>query len=160
MSGRLFNRLRDKQSLAYSVYAFNEEGMDPGFFGVYIGTAPEKEKAARDGLVRELQLVRDQPISADELQRAQQVLIGDFEIGLQRYRNQAARYALDELYGLGFRYSDLYADKIADVTAKSAQDAARKYIVLNSAVTAVVRPCSPEVGRNREPRPKKVASSQ
>jgi zinc protease len=103
MSGRLFTNLRGEQSLAYSVYALSSEGVDPGYLGVYIGAAPEKESASLDGIMSELQRIREEPISEEELLRARRVLIGEFEIGLQRYRRQAMNYALDELYGLGFR---------------------------------------------------------
>ena len=40
--GRLFFELRDKQSLAYALSSFSVEGLEPGSFGVYIGSAPEK----------------------------------------------------------------------------------------------------------------------
>jgi zinc protease len=151
MSGRLFTKLRGEQSLAYSVYAFSEEGLDPGVFGVYIGTAPEKEDASRKGIIAELSLVRDQPIGKDELTRAQEMLIGDFEIKLQRYGAQAMQYAVDELYGLGFRDSDDYARKVQEVTVRDVQNAARKYIRPDAPVIAIVRPCEPKLTSSSGP---------
>jgi zinc protease len=141
MSGRLFINLRDKQSLAYSVYAFSQDGLDPGLFAVYIGTAPDKEQAARQGILQELRMIRDQPASPEELKRAREVLIGDFEIRLQRYNTQALHYATDELYGLGFRASEHYAEKIQAVSGADVQHAAQQYLNLEAPVTAVVRPC-------------------
>src|SRR3989337_2702503 len=41
--GRLFVELRDKESLAYALSAFSREGIEPGTFAVYMGTAPEKK---------------------------------------------------------------------------------------------------------------------
>ena len=49
--GRLFLELRDRRSLAYSVSALNVEGLAPGFFAVYIATAPDKLAEARRGML-------------------------------------------------------------------------------------------------------------
>ena len=144
MSGRLFTELRGKQSLAYAVTSFSQEGLDPGYFGVYIGTAPGKEETAREGIMKELRKVREFPVTGGELERAQNVLIGDFEIGLQRFSNQALHYALDELYGLGFRASEHYTQKVESVSVGDVQDVARKYLDIEAPVTAVVKPCGPQ----------------
>lgn len=142
MSGRLFMNLREKQSLAYSVFPMNEVMLDPGFFAVYIGTAPEKEQTAREGIMKELADVRDQPVSAEELKRAKQVLIGGYEIGIQSYGAQTSVYAFYELYGLGFRAVEQYGDRVSAVTIKDVQAVAKKYLNPDAAVTAVVRPCA------------------
>ena len=141
MSGRLFANLREKQSLCYSVQPFHEEGMDPGFLGVSIGTAPEKEKQSREGILAELNRLRTEPVTDEELRRAQEVLIGDFEIGLQRFGNQASHYALDELYGLGYKSSQHYVDDIQAVSKADIMRAAQKYIKPDAPVIAVIRPC-------------------
>ncbi|HZI09611.1 MAG TPA: pitrilysin family protein, partial [Myxococcus sp.] len=52
--GRLFVELRDKRSMAYSVSSFAIEGLDPGYFAVYMGTSPEKVDAALAGIRAEL----------------------------------------------------------------------------------------------------------
>ena len=48
--GRLFVELRDKQSLAYSVTAFEMEGVDPGTFAVYMAGDPAKLDPSLDGI--------------------------------------------------------------------------------------------------------------
>jgi zinc protease len=44
--GRLFSEIREKRALAYRVSAFSLEGMDPGYFAVYVATSPEKVEEA------------------------------------------------------------------------------------------------------------------
>jgi len=146
MSGRLFTRLRGEQSLAYSVYAFNTEGVDPGYLGVYIGTAPDKEDEARQGILEELERIRNEPAADEEVERSKRMLIGDFEIGLQRMSSQAAHYALDELYGVGYRASHGYARKIEKVNPRDVTEAARKFIDPGAYVMAVVKPCEAQAG--------------
>ncbi len=65
--GRLFLELRDKKSLAYTVTSFYTPGIEPGFFGVYIGTAPQKEAEAVSAIKEQLGLVLENGITDDEL---------------------------------------------------------------------------------------------
>jgi len=136
--GRLFMELRDKRSLAYSVTAFAMEGVDPGSFGVYIASAPDKLKEAREGLEEQLARVLDEPFSEAELDRARAYLIGSNAIGLQRYSSQASLLSLDELYGLGAAHYLDYGDSIAAVTLDDVKRVARRIIKLDAPVVAVV----------------------
>ncbi|MBW2416835.1 MAG: insulinase family protein, partial [Deltaproteobacteria bacterium] len=136
--GRLFLELRDKRSLAYSVTAFSIEGLDPGSFGVYIASAPDKLDEARDGLTRELQRVLDGPIAEYELDRARNYLMGSNAVGLQRYATQASLLSLDELYGLEATHYLDYAERIAAVTLEDVERVARRLIRLDAPVVAVV----------------------
>ena len=74
--GRLFTELRDKRSLAYTVTSFYTPGLEPGYFGVYIGTAPQKEEEAIAGIKEQLQLLLADGITEDELNRAKNYLAG------------------------------------------------------------------------------------
>ncbi|MFY0564406.1 M16 family metallopeptidase [Archangium lansingense] len=126
--GRLFVELRDKRSMAYSVSSFSIEGVDPGYFAVYMGTSPEKVDAALAGIREQLARVRDEPIPEAELSRAKQHLIGTHEIGLQRNGSRAALLALDACYGLGQENFLHYADRVAAVTAEEVRAVARQLI--------------------------------
>ncbi len=82
--GRLFLELRDKRSMAYSVSSVSLEGVDPGYFAVYMGTSPEKVGAAIEGIARELKRLLEEPFAESELSRAREHLIGTHEVSLQR----------------------------------------------------------------------------
>ncbi len=138
--GRLFLELRDKRSMAYSVSSFNVEGLDPGYFGVYIGTSPEKVDAALAGIRAELEKVRDVRVADDELERAKQHLIGTHEIGLQRNGARAALLALDRCYGLSLENFLHYDRRIAAVTSEQVQQAARRVIDFERSALSHVGP--------------------
>lgn len=116
-SGRLFIELRDKRSMAYSVSATSLEGVDPGYFAVYMATSPEKVEAALAGMRGELTKLKQEPPREDELTRAKRYLIGTQQIGLQRNGARAAVMALDTCYGLGPENYLGYAKEIDAVTA-------------------------------------------
>lgn len=138
--GRLFVELRDKRSMAYSVSGFSVEGVDPGYFAVYMGTSPEKLDAALEGIRQELRRIREEEVSAQELARARWHLIGTHEIGLQRNSARAAMLALDHCYGVGTENLLRYAEQIAQVTAEDVRRVARELIDLDRSVLAVVGP--------------------
>jgi len=91
--------------------------------------------------MRELQEIRNNPISKEELNRSQETIIGDYEIKLQRYMAQANGYALNELYGLGYGAVEDFSRRIQAVTIRDVQAAAQKYIRPEAPVVAVVKPC-------------------
>jgi zinc protease len=135
--GRLFGRLRDELSLAYSVSAFSQEGIEPGSFAVYIATSPDKRDQALEELVRQLRLARE-GLSAAELARAKRYLVGNYEIGLQGNSAQTVQMGLDELYGLGYDYGPRYVAAIEKVSGADVKRVSRKYIRLERYLLAEV----------------------
>jgi zinc protease len=136
--GRLFVELRDKRSMAYSVSSMNVEGLDPGYFAVYMGTSPEKVADAIEGVRLELGRVRDDFVGEEELRRAQHYLVGTHAIGLQRRSAQAAAVAFDHAYGLGPDAHRHYAKHIEAVTAQDIRRVAREWLDPRGEVLAVV----------------------
>jgi zinc protease len=137
--GRLFMELRDKKHLAYAVTAFSIEGVDPGAFGVYIASAPDKLDESVTGLREELQRLLDEPIPAEELERAKGYLIGTHAVSLQRYGGQASLLSLNELYGLGAAYHLGYEERIEAVGLEDVERVARRLIQLDRPLVAIIR---------------------
>ena len=139
-SGRLFLDLRDRQGLAYSVTAWSQEAVDPGFFAAYIGTDPARLEQAYEGIYGHLQRLIDEPVSDEEMARAARYLIGSYEIGLQRGGSVASRILFDELYGLGCDYMDDYADRIQAITAADLQTTAQRRLDMDQRVELKLLP--------------------
>jgi zinc protease len=138
--GRLFLELRDRRSLAYSVSALNVEGVAPGFFAVYIATAPNKFEEARGGLLEELKRLLGSPPTQEELQRAQHYLVGNFAIDQQRSAARAMHVALDARYGLGPEAYRDYPERIRAVRAADVLRVAQRLIDLDAYTLATIRP--------------------
>jgi len=140
MGGRLFTDLRDKESLAYSVTSFLRPGLDPGAFGVYMATSPEKFSEAVEGIKRELRRLTQEKVTQEELSRAKRYLIGTHEIGLQTNSDQAFDLAHNERYGLGYNFGERYVKGIEAVSAEDVLKIAQKYIRLDKYVLVTVGP--------------------
>jgi len=137
-SGRLFTELRDRQSLAYSLSSFTLFGLDTGAFGIYMGTSPDKKDQALAGIWHELRRIREEPVSEEELTRAKNSLIGQYELSLQTHGSQAMEMALNETYGLGQDFGNRYTRAISEIDAAAVQAAAQKYIMPDNYVMVAV----------------------
>jgi len=144
--GRLFLELRDRRSLAYSVSALSIEGLAPGFFAVYIATAPDKLADARRGVLEQLDAVLSAPPGEDELERARRYLIGSFAIDQQRAAVRASHVSLDSLYGLGPDADRRYVERIRAVTPADAHRVARRLLRPDLATTAIIGGASGAAG--------------
>src|SRR5205823_12085780 len=138
LGGRFFDELRDKRSLCYTVNAFATERRLAGVFGSYIATSPEQEDAARDGLLAEFRRLRDEPVTDEELSRAQR-----YVIGVHAIRQQSGGAVLADLldaYLFG-QLSELatYDDRINAVTAESMLAVAQRYFDPSRRVEGIIR---------------------
>ncbi len=127
-SGRLFRQLRDQQSLAYSLSCFSWPGLDTGAFGVHIGTSPDKKEEAIKSVWQELYKVREELVTDEELEKAKNVLIGHYELGLETHGLQAMDVALMETYDLGQDFGKKYIEEIGQISKEDVRKIAMKYI--------------------------------
>ncbi|MBK8012685.1 MAG: insulinase family protein [Deltaproteobacteria bacterium] len=139
-SGRLFLELRDRQSLAYSVSAMNSEGLDPGYFALYIGTSPDKVETAEKGMLAEVDKILTTEVAPAEVERAKRYLIGAYEIGLQRASARSSTMALNEAYGIGYDEHARYAERLEAVDARRIREVAREILDLDRVVRSLVSP--------------------
>ncbi|MBY8879526.1 M16 family metallopeptidase [Actinacidiphila acidipaludis] len=125
MSSRLFQEVREKRGLAYSVYSYTSSYSDCGMFGVYAGCqprrVPEVLKICRD----ELQQVAEHGLEDDELRRAIGQLSGSTVLGLEDTGALMNRIGKSELcWGEQLSVDDLLA-RIAAVTPDEVRAVAR-----------------------------------
>lgn len=138
--GRLFLSLRDSMGLAYSVHSSHQEGIEPGQFAVYIGTEPSKQQKAVEAILAELRRIREERVTAEELTRAKNYLVGTYELDLQRTQTMAGIYAFNEFYGLELEEIERYPSRILAVTREEILRTARTYITPDAPVVAIVKP--------------------
>jgi len=137
--GRLFSELRDKRHLAYSVSAFNIEGIEPGACGVSIATSNDTIRDALDGLFLEIEKMRSAPPSKEELDRAKIYSIGVFEIDLQTNSSRANYLSLNEIYRIGATSHLQYPSKIERLTIQDVHKASLRYYRPNGYALVIAR---------------------
>jgi len=142
LGSRLFLRIRENLGLAYYVGAQNFLGLAPGYFTFYVGTMPEKVDLVEKELLREAELLRLEGLTQEELKRAKAKIIGQKKISRQDLGGLAFSNALDELYGLGFAFSDTDDARYEAVTLAEIKEVARKYLRTDAMVISVVKPAA------------------
>ena len=97
MSSRLFQEVREKRGLAYSVYSYSSHHHDTGIFGIYAGCAPGKVDEVLQLCRAELDQVADKGITEEEMARAKGQMRGSLILGLEDTGSQMSRIGRSEL---------------------------------------------------------------
>ncbi len=138
--GRFFLKLRDEQSLAYSVSPLQSYGCHRGIFGAYMACTPHKLEDAETGIRAVWNDICQNGVSQDEVDRARNYLIGGHESDMQRGDSQAMSMALMELYGLGYDDFENYANRLLEVRREEVQKVAQRLISNQDQITVRVGP--------------------
>ncbi len=92
-TSRLFERIREQEGLAYSIYAFRSSYRPCGLVGLYAAVAPETLRHAIDITCEELRKLRETPMSEHELELNREQLKGGFLLSLESSFNRMSRLA-------------------------------------------------------------------
>ncbi len=139
LGGRLFEELRSRRALAYSVTAYPLVRGLGGAFVSYMATAPEREDEARRGLLEELGRVREDLLPEDEVERARRYTIGTWQIRSQTNAAQLNELLHALLVGRGLIELREFPERVLAVTPGQLRDAAQRYFDESRLVEAVVR---------------------
>jgi zinc protease len=138
--GRLFMDLRERHSLAYSVWAQSTHGLDGGQLVAGLATEPSRTSEAIRRLRGHLHALAQQPPTPEELERSKNVLKGHAAMGLQRTSDRAAEAAVGERLGIRWGFEP-YCTALDRVTSTEVS-AALCAVVEAGAITVRVDPRS------------------
>ena len=140
LGSRLFMRIRDELGLAYYVGAQHMPGLVRGYFGFYAGTSPEHVEQVKEEFKIQINKIKSEGITQQELDRSKAKMLGQKQIARQDLGHLAMASALDELYGLGFQHPLEEDAAIHAVSLEDVQKAAEKIFDLENSTVAVVGP--------------------
>lgn len=126
MSSRLFQEVREKRGLAYSVYSFSPSYSDAGIFGIYAGCSPAKAAQVAELMLEEFTKLGEAPVTAEEISRAVGQLRGASALALEDSDSRMSRLGRSELTLGEFVDLDASIARISAVTADGIQDLARE----------------------------------
>lgn len=139
MSSRLFQEVREKRGLAYSVYSYAQGFSDAGLFSVYAGCLPGKTDTVLDVCVSELASVARTGLSGEEIRRAQGQVKGAAVLGQEDTGSRMHRIGKSELVGEDIVGIGEIVRRVEAVSAAEVADVARE--ILDQPLTlAVVGP--------------------
>src|SRR5205085_11037580 len=112
----------------------------PGYFALYAGTAPDKLALVEAEIFAEVDKLRNEGLTAEELRRAKAKLLGQKKIARQDLGGYAVAAALDELYGLGYGNCDTEDAYYEAVTLADVHNVIRRYLDPEKCVVSTVSP--------------------
>ena len=88
MSSRLYQSIREKYALAYSIYSYMSCYMDAGIFTVYAGVNPEYEERAKELIFSEIEGLNTNRVTEETLEKAKQQIKSNYLLGLDSTINR------------------------------------------------------------------------
>lgn len=140
MSSRLFQNIREKRGLAYSVFSGLNTFHDAGCLSIYAGTATEKAREVIQLIVVELRRLKETLLTAEELQHAKDYLKGSLLLSLESTMSRMAHLARQEAYFGRHVTLEEIAAGVDSVTAEQVQGVARELISTERLALTILGP--------------------
>ncbi len=137
MSSRLFQEIREKRGLAYSVYSFSSQHADVGVWGIYAGCLPAKADEVLSICTEEIAKVCDAGLTKEELDRGKGQLRGSIVLGLEDPASRMTRIGKSELVYPDLEPVDEILAQIEAVTLDDVRDVAAAILAQPKALAVV-----------------------
>ena len=137
MSSRLFQEIREKRGLAYSVYSFNSGYSDAATFGLYAGCQAAKAKEVASLMLLELEKVANDGLSAAELELAMGNISGSLALKFESNQSRMSRLASSEIVSGEFMDLDESIARFAAVSLAEVQQLASDLLARPRSIVAV-----------------------
>ncbi|MGL4339071.1 MAG: M16 family metallopeptidase [Rhodoglobus sp.] len=137
MSSRLFQEIREKRGLAYSVYSFAPSYSDAGLYGMYAGCSPTKVPQVTQLMLEEFTRLAEGGVSAAEMSRAVGQLSGASALALEDSDTRMSRLGRSEITLGEFVDLDESLRRLSNVTADAVQELAAQLLSRPISIAAV-----------------------
>ena len=137
MSSRLFQEIREKRGLAYSVYSFNQGYSDGAYFGLYAGCSPAKTTEVTRLMLEELDKLANSGITADELTLAKGNINGGLALKFESTQARMSRLVGTELVNGEFYDLDATIEQFNAVTGEQVRELAADLITRQRTIVGV-----------------------
>jgi len=140
MMGRLGERVREEQGLAYYCYSASVAEQEDGLWFAAAGVNPADVDAAIESILAEFARLGAEPVGAEELADSQAYLTGVVPLTLETNEGVASTLLSMEWYGLGLDYLQRYPSLIYGVSAADVQRVAARYLAPDRCVISTAGP--------------------
>jgi predicted Zn-dependent peptidase len=140
MSSRLFQRVREQEGLAYSVYTYADSYSDAGIFCASMSVQPVHGRKAVRATLEEFDRVAEEGVPAEELQSVKAQLKGNLLLGLESTTNQMTRLARAEIYSGRYVSVDELIACVDRITEADVKRLAREVVARDSLCLVALGP--------------------
>ncbi len=140
MSSRLFQKLREEMGVGYYVRSTYDSLVDHGILSVSVGSDVKRVEEVVKAILDELNKLKTELVSEDELKKTKDYLIGTMYLGLESSDSLAEFYGYQEVLSHKLKTAQDIVKEIKSITAKDIQKIAQKLFVNESLNLALVGP--------------------
>lgn len=139
-TSRLFDRIREREGLAYAIYSYKSAYHEAGFLGVYAAVAPENLRRTLSLIGDEIKGICDTPLSDAELSLNKEQIRGGILMGMERTSSRMSRLARSIMQADRIISVDEALERTDAVSADELQRVAQRVFCGTGGVTAIVGP--------------------
>lgn len=111
MSSHLFQEVREKRGLVYTIYSYISSFTDVGLLNIYAGTSSKALPVVLELVIKGIRKIKRNGISKEEMTRVKNQMKGNLMLGLESTSNRMSRLARDEIYlGRYFSPEEMISD--------------------------------------------------
>jgi predicted Zn-dependent peptidase len=142
MSSRLFQEVREKRGLVYSIYSYHALYAETGLFSVYAGTRPMRVEEVVKIVRNEIESIVEKGVKDEELHRAKEHLKGQLVLSMESTNTRMTRLGKSELVHGEILSLDELIERLDRVERDDLLQVARNIFESNKFVLAVIGPLS------------------
>lgn len=139
MSSRLFQEIREKRGLAYSVFSYHNAYVDSGMFGLYAGTTKEQLPVLKKAIDETIEELVENSLTEQELSNKKEQLKGNILLSLENTSSRMSRNGRNELLLNKHRTLDDITEEIEAVDLQMIRDTL-DYIFSGERGEAIIKP--------------------
>lgn len=143
MSSRLFQEIREKNGLAYAVFSYHSLYLDTGQYTIYAGTRPSNAEQVITLIKQEVDKIREDGITAEELSRSKDSIKGQLVLGLESTRARMSRLGKSEVTNGQILSLDELVERVDAVTGDDVRELAQR-LFSGPRVLAMIAPLDAE----------------
>lgn len=128
LSSRLFQEIREKRGLVYSVYSYHSSYQDAGLFGMYAGLSKQNVDEVLGLIFKEVKDIQVNGVQEEELHRAKEQLKGNLYLGLENVNARMSRLGKSQMYLGRVVAPEEVIDKLNMVTTNDIQELAQEML--------------------------------
>lgn len=144
MSSRLFQEIRERRGLAYSVYSFIISFVDTGMFGAYVGVDPKNAYESTALILKEICKLKETRVDQNELRDAKEYIKGSLMLASESNDNQMVRLAQNETHFGRYIPLQEIVNRIEAVTEDDILDLAESFFQPNRFALTLLGPVTDE----------------
>ncbi|MFN3739647.1 MAG: M16 family metallopeptidase [Thermodesulfovibrionales bacterium] len=139
VSSRLFQEIREKRGLAYSIYSYVTAFLDTGVWGVYAGTSKKRYNEVIELITKEMTGLKD-TISEEELRKTKDQLKGNIILGLESTGNTMSHIARQEIYYKRYISLEETISQIEKISLNEIREIAERLVSTNNFAMTLLGP--------------------